>query len=104
MVPVKESGDRDCKKEDQDIGNRCQQQGTGQRITPQLPPLAFSVFSRIAAHDRLDPLPDTGEDGHQHEGDICQDAVSCHAGIAVQPQDQEIKYNDHDAGGHFRDQ
>ena len=104
MVPVKESGDRDCKKEDQDIGNRCQQQGTGQRIAPQLPPLAFSVLSRIAAHDRLDPLSDAGEDGHQHEGDICQDAVSRHPGIAIQPQDQEIKYNDHDAGGHFRDQ
>ena len=35
-------------------------------------------------------LSDAGEDGHQHEGDICQDAVSRHAGIAVQPRIRKL--------------
>lgn len=55
-------------------------------------------FTRVAADDRLDALPDSGKDCHKYECDISKDTVCRKSGRSAEFQSQHVEDKNYDAG------
>ena len=112
MVPVEDICNGNGPYRDSCISDQRHQKGRDQRVPPDRMkrPAVGGGFrasvsgSCVFADNRLDALADAGEDRHKHKRDIGENTVRCHSCIPVKGEDQEVKHNDHDAGGQLGDQ
>ena len=57
-----------------------------------------SIFTRVAADNRLDALPDSGKDRHKYECDISKDTVCRKSDRSTEFQRQHVKDKNYNAG------
>ena len=93
MFTVKSRCDRIRKYKENQV-HHCGQDYHGNHGVSQKLTDAVCLFPAVGMADkRLDSLGDSGIERKNHEGNIGDDSVGSHSGIAFQVQNQHVKYN-----------
>ena len=104
MFAVKDSSNGVRAKKDTQVDPGREQEDSPGCIAEDGMKVLLLSGSVIAAEDGLDSLGDPGVDSDHYQRDVGDYTVCSHSDVPCQSQDQDIKDNDHDPRGNFRDQ